>query len=103
MARWDTLEEFLTDGNLPLSNNISERAMRGVVMGRNNYLFFGSEDAAQRGAVFYSILHSCVSLGINPEEYLHDIMARMDTHPQKRILELTPAGWLAGNKIPPLF
>ncbi len=39
LARWGTLEEFLKDGNLPLSNNISERAMRGVVMGRNNYRF----------------------------------------------------------------
>lgn len=48
LARWETLEEFLTDGELPLDNNISERAMRGVVMGRKNYLFSGSEVAAQR-------------------------------------------------------
>lgn len=100
LARWDTLEEFLKDGNLPLSNNISERAMRGVVMGRNNYLFFGSEAAAQRGAVFYSVLHSCVCLGINPEDYLYDIIARMETHPQKRILELTPAQWFASRQTP---
>jgi transposase len=100
LGQWKTLEEFLKDGNIPLSNNTSERAMRGVVMGRKNYLFFGSEEAAQRGAVFYSILHSCVCLGIHPEEYLSDIVSRLDTHPQKRILELTPAGWLASHNAP---
>ena len=100
LGRWDTLEAFLQDGNLPLSNNISERAMRGVVLGRNNYLFFGSEEAAQRGAVFYSLLHTCVCLGINPEEYLEDIVPRIQDHPQRRILELTPATWLAARNHP---
>jgi transposase len=97
LGQWETLEVFLDDGNLPLSNNISERAMRGVVMGRNNYLFFGSEEAAKRGAVFYSVLHSCVCLGINPEVYLHDVIEKMETLSHKRILELTPAGWLAAR------
>lgn len=103
LARWETLEEFLKDGELPLDNNISERAMRGVVMGRKNYLFFGSEEAAQRGAVLYSVLHSCICLGINPEEYLSDIIGRMDTHPQKKILELTPAGWISSRQNPRLI
>jgi transposase len=98
LGQWNTLEEFLKDGKIPLSNNISERAMRGVVMGRNNYLFFGSETAAQRGAVLYSILHSCNCLGINPEEYLNDIVPRMYTVKNKDILDLTPAGWLANRE-----
>lgn len=102
LPRWAELEEFLKDGNLPLSNNISELAMRGVVLGRKNYLFFGSEESAQRGAVFYSVLHSCVCLGINPEEYLLDIITRMDNHPQKQILDLTPVGWLAVRPLKPL-
>jgi transposase len=102
LPRWAELEEFLKDGNLPLSNNVSELAMRGVVLGRKNYLFFGSEKSAQRGAVFYSVLHSCVCLGINPEEYLLDIIPRMADHPQKQILDLTPAGWLAARPLNPL-
>jgi transposase len=99
LGQWSTLLEFLKDGNLPLSNNISERAMRCVVMGRVNYLFFGSETAAQRGAVMYSVLHSCICLGINPEEYLQDIIPRMNTVKAKDVYELTPVGWLAERKI----
>lgn len=100
LSRWDTLEAFLKDASLPLTNNISERAMRGVVLGRTNYMFFGSEAAAQQGAVFYSILYSCVCLGINPEEYLADIAPRIGDHMKSRLLELTPAGWLAARNHP---
>jgi transposase len=100
LGRWDTLEVFLEDERIPLSNNISERAMRGVVLGRNNYLFFGSEKAARQGAVFYSLLHSCVCLGINPEEYLADIAPRIGDHMKSNLLELTPAGWLAARNHP---
>ena len=71
--------------------------MRGVVLGRNNFMFFGSEAAARQGAVFYSILHSCVCLGINPEEYLQDIASRINDHMKSRLLDLTPAGWLAAR------
>jgi transposase len=102
LSRWETLEAFLEDGNIPLSNNISERAMRGVVLGRNNYMFFGSETAARQGAVFYSLLHSCVCLGINPEEYLADIAPRIGDHMKSRLVELTPAGWLAARNHPSL-
>lgn len=101
LGRWETLEAFLKDPSLPLTNNISERAMRGVVLGRKNYLFFGSEKAAGQGAVFYSILHSCVCLGINPEEYLQDIAPRINDHMESRLLELTPAGWLAARNHSP--
>jgi hypothetical protein len=101
LGRWETLETFLKDPSLPLTNNISERAMRGVVLGRNNYLFFGSEKAAGQGAVFYSLLHSCVCLGINPEEYLQDIAPRIGDQMKSRLLDLTPAGWLAARNLSP--
>jgi transposase len=91
LGRWETLEAFLKDPSLPLTNNISERAMRGMVLGRNNYLFF----------VFYSLLHSCVCLGINPEEYLQDIAPRIGDHMKSRLLDLTPAGWLAARNLSP--
>jgi len=99
LGQWESLVQFLEDGKIPLSNNISERAMRGVVMGRKNYLFFGSEEAAQRGAVFYSVLHSCVCLGMSPEEYLQDIIPRLGTVSAKDILQLTPVGWLAAKTV----
>ena len=97
LGQWEPLSEFLKDGRIPLDNNISERALRPVVLGRNNFLFFGSEDGAVRGAQFYSLTQSCVALGINPLEYLEDVLGRIDTHPNSRILDLTPAGWLAAR------
>lgn len=97
------LEVFLADGTVSLSNNISERALRPVVLGRKNYLFFGSEEGAMRGAVYYSLVQSCVALGIEPREYLEDVMARLSEVPEGRILELTPAGWLAAKSHPQPF
>jgi transposase len=94
------LEVFLTDGAVPLSNNISERALRPVVLGRKNYLFFGSEEGAMRGAAYYSLVQSCVALQVDPREYLEDVMARLSDVPESRILELTPAGWLAAKSRP---
>lgn len=103
LGQWEPLTVFLKDGAVPLDNNISERALRPVVLGRNNYLFFGSEDGAERGALFYSLVQSCVALKINPLEYLEDILSRIDTHPDRRIVELTPARWLAARtQIPAL-
>lgn len=97
LSQWEPLSVFLKDGRVPLDNNISERALRPVVLGRNNFLYFGSEDGAKRGATFYSLAQSCVALGINPTEYLEDILGRIDSHPNRRITELTPAGWRAAR------
>ncbi len=97
LGQWGPLSVFLKDGRIPLDNNISERALRPVVLGRNNFLYFGSEDGAVRGATFYSLVQSCVALGINPLEYVEDVLGRISTHPNSRITELTPAGWLAAR------
>lgn len=95
LSQWGALSVFLADGSVPLSNNLSERALRPVVLGRNNYLFFGSEKGARRGALFYTLVQSCTALGVNPQEYLEDVLGRLGEHPQSRISDLTPAGWLA--------
>lgn len=100
VGRKTALEVFLADGTVPLSNNISERALRPVVLGQKNYLFFGSEEGAMRGAVFYSLVQSCVALKLDPREYLEKVMARFSDVPENRILELTPAGWLATKSRP---
>lgn len=97
LGQWDVLKTFLKDARIPLDNNISERALRPVVLGRNNFLYFGSEAGAVRGATFYSLVQSCAALGINPLEYLEDVLGRIDSHPNRRISELTPAGWKAAR------
>lgn len=71
--------------------------MRQVVLGRNIYQFFGSEEGARRGALFCILVQSCTALGVNPQDYLEDVLGRLGELPQSRILELTPACWLAAK------
>lgn len=76
-------------------NNVAENALRQVVLGRKNYLFFGSDAGGRRAAILYSLIGTCKRIGIDPFAYLRDVIARVSTHPARRIAELTPLGWKA--------
>ncbi|MFC3199488.1 IS66 family transposase, partial [Parapedobacter deserti] len=65
-ARWDGLSAYLNDGNLQIDNNLCENALRGVALGRKNYLFAGSHEAAQRAAMIYSFFATCKKHEVNP-------------------------------------
>ena len=94
-GQWEWLETYIHNGLVDIDNNSCERSMRKVAIGRKNYMFAGSETGGHTAAVFYSLLETCSRLGINAQEYLADIMVRVNTHPQSRIEELTPHGWKA--------
>ena len=66
----ERLKVFLTDGELPIDNNGTERNIKGCVMGRKNYLFVGSEDAGMWAAICHSLIESCRQLGRDPRDYL---------------------------------
>ena len=89
---------FLEDGRLELDNNRSERALRKVACGRNNWLFAGSAMGAHRAAVLYTLVQSSRELGLSPFEYLRDVIERVSTHPARLIEELTPRGWKAARE-----
>lgn len=73
---------------------MAERALRGVAVGRKNWLFAGSEDGGKRAATIYSLIGTRKLLGIEPFAYLRDVLERLPTHPASRIEELTlGAGW----------
>lgn len=91
--QWDALTRFLEDSRLKLDNNIAERQLRRVAVGRKNWLFAGSEDGAERACVLYSLLASCKLQGVNPFDYLRDVVMRVATHPAKDVLALSPKGW----------
>jgi transposase len=88
------LERFLDDGQLPLSNNISERQLRRQAIGRKNWLFVGSEDGARTNTTFVSLLASCQMHGIEPWAYLRDLFCLLPSWSSHRVLELAPAYWL---------
>jgi len=64
---------YTNDGQLHIDNNPVENKIRPTVIGKKNYLFMGSHDAAQRSAMIYSFLISCKANNINPEEWLEEM------------------------------
>lgn len=92
-SRWDALTRFTTDGRLEMSNNAAERALRGVVLGRKNYLFAGSDTGGARAAVLYTIIETAKLNGLDPEAYLADVLARIADHPARHIDTLLPWSW----------
>jgi len=87
------LRRFLDDGRLPLTNNHSERALRGIAVGRRAWLFFGSDDHASAAANLFSLIASCELHGLDPEAYLLDIIHVVPYWPRNRYLELAPKYW----------
>lgn len=96
--QWKALNRFLEDGRLPLDNNISERMLRMAAVGRKNYLFFGSDAGGHRAAVIYSLVASCKLIGIDPFEYLRDVIARTCDPQFNNFADLTPARWKASQQ-----
>ena len=93
--QWDALQRFVEDGRFRIDNNGAENQLRGVAIGRKNWLFAGSFEGARRAALLYSLVQSCTLIDVSPFEYLKDVLLRIATHPQRLIGDLTPTGWAA--------
>jgi transposase len=87
------LSVFLCDPKVEIHNNDSERALRHVVTGRKNWLFFGSPRGGEVGSRLFSLLATCKALDVHPEHYLEDVIRRVDTTPASQIAKLTPWAW----------
>jgi hypothetical protein len=74
-------------------NNVAERALRPLAIGRKNWLFFGSEQGALAGSILLSLVQTCRGLGINPRDYLEDVMKRIMGHSNQKLHELLPDNW----------
>ena len=73
-----------------IDNSAAERALRGVALGRNNFLFMGSDAGGERAASMYSLVETAKLNGLDPEAYLREVLARIADHPINRIDELLP-------------
>ena len=93
LNQWQALIRYVDDPILDIDNNLSERTLRMVVIGRKNYLFAGSEAGAARAAIIYSLVASCKLNDIDPFWYFRDVLKRVSTHPAGRIDELLPCDW----------
>jgi transposase len=98
LSRWAQLTRYRDDGRLEIDNNAAERAIRALVLGRKNWLFAGSDDGGERAAAIYTLTETAKLNHIDPEAWLRDVLARLATHPAKRIDELLPWHWAAQDQ-----
>jgi len=93
LNNWKALNRYTEAAFLDIDNNLSERQIKQMVIGRKAWLFAGSENGARNAAILFSIVVSCKLAGVDPFAYLRDILARLPNHPADRIHELIPREW----------
>lgn len=93
IKRWDRLMIYTQDGNLKIDNNAVENSIRPVALGRKNYLFAGSHEAARRSGMLYSLLGTCKMHGIEPTAWLKEVLRVIPTHAINKIKDLLPHNW----------
>jgi hypothetical protein len=101
LSRWEALTRYLDDGKLEIDNNLIENAIRPSALGKKNWLFIGHPSAGERSAVIYSLLGSCRRHGINPFDYLKDLLTRLPAAKITQIAQFTPAAWAKARTKPP--
>ena len=95
LTRWDGFARFLDDGRICLTNNASERALRGIALGRKSWLFCGSDRGGARAAVMYTLIGTAKLNDVDPQGWLADVLDRIAEQPQTRLPELLPWYWKA--------
>ncbi len=98
LNQWEPLNRFVEDGRLDIDNTLCERQQRAIAMGRRNYLFCGSHQAARRAAVLYSLSRTAALHGLDPLLYFTDVLRKLAAGwRQSRIAELLPGLWKPGE------
>lgn len=96
---WDALTRFLTDGSIPIDNNWAERAVKAIAMGRNAYMFAGSDAAGRRSAIFYSFVATCLQHAVDPYDWLAYVLPRIATTRKSELAGLLPTNWKRTEKM----
>jgi hypothetical protein len=97
LSNWKALVRYSEDGDLKIDNNGAERSLRGVAVGRKNWLFFGNDNGGRTAAVLNSLIATCKRLHIDPFAYLRDVFERISAHPKHRLEEFLPDKWEAAR------
>lgn len=93
LSRWKNLTRYLDNGLVEIDNNLIENAIRPLALGRKNYLFAGSHEAAANIAVFYTIFGTCKQLDVNPYEYMEWLLSRISNTSIQQIHTITPEAY----------
>jgi len=95
LNRWPALSVYLDHPFVEISNNASERSIKPMVMSRKAWLFAGSEHGGRTAATIMSVIETCKRLGINPFEYMQDVLTRLPAAKTSQIDDFLPDRWLA--------
>jgi len=93
--RWEAFERFLENGAIPIDNNRTEAMIKGPVMGKKAWLFFGNEASGETAAVLYTLTMSCKRHAIDVQAYLTDVFRRIRTATPAELERLLPDRWIA--------
>jgi transposase len=97
LKNWTALTRYCEDGDLEIDNNATERAIRAVAIGRNNWTFFGSDNGGNTAAVLRSFVASCQRNDVDPFSWLKDVLSRIADHPITQLAELLPHNWASAQ------
>jgi transposase len=97
LKNWDALVRYCEDGDLEIDNNGAERSLRHIVVGRNNWLFYGSDNGGRTGAILTSLVATCKRMHIEPFAYLRDLFTRISAHPHHQLDDFLPDRWQAAR------
>ena len=95
---WPALTRYCDDGRIEIDNSAAERALRGIALGRRNYLFAGADSGGERAASIYSLIGTAKLNGIDPENWLRHVLAHIADHPVNRVDDFLP--WNCAQHIP---
>jgi hypothetical protein len=90
LTRWQALTRYRDHGRIDMDNSAAERALRGLALGRGNYLFMGSDAGGEQAAAIYSLVHTAKLNGLDPDACLREVLGRIANHPISRIEGLLP-------------
>jgi transposase len=98
LNNWTALIRYTEAGFLAIDNNVAEREMKRIAIGRKNWLFVGSDKGGQTAAVLFSFTSTCQRLAIEPWAYLQDVLTRLPRTPADRLVDLLPDRWQAARQ-----
>jgi hypothetical protein len=96
---WPALTRYADDGRIEIDNSAAERALRGVALGRRNFLFAGADSGGERAAAMYGLIGTAKLNGVDPEAWLRHVLERIAEHPVNRVHDFLP--WNLADTLAP--
>jgi len=93
LNQWNELNDFASDGAVPIDNNVSERDVKRIVLNRKNSLFVGKERGGRAAAILSSLTSTCKRRAIDPQRYLTQLLVNLPTTPTSRLSNWLPDQW----------